>query len=152
MLRFVPFDSIVVPGSRSVLFDRVQRKRRGSPNPIAQLDGLWKGRLHDGDGGRHVPFAILNSVPDRGDMLARLSFAIPNSPPIPLDLLEASTFAYVVVTEPYTDPFSRKLVLTSFEGRWARNRLWGAYLTRPLGGGEAVIGRFSAVKAEIAGW
>lgn len=152
MFRVVPFDSIVVPSSNTVIFDRVQRRRIASRNPIALLDGLWKGRLHDADGERHVPFAILNSVPERGDMVGRLSFAIPSATPITLGLLEASASAYVVVTEPYTDPLTKRLVLTSFEGRWARNRLWGAYLTRPLGGGEAMIGRFSAVRSEIAGW
>jgi hypothetical protein len=152
VLRVVPFDSIVVPESRSVIFDRVQRRRSAPRNPIAQLDGLWKGRLHDAAGGRNVPFALLNSVPERGNMVARLSFNLPKSEPITLDLLEASAFAYVVVTEAYIDPLSGRLVLSSFEGRWAKNRLWGAYLTRPLAGGEATIGRFSAVRVEVAGW
>lgn len=152
MLRVVPFDSILVPAPRSVILDRVQRQRRVSRNPIARLDGLWKGRLHDADGERHLPFTLLNSVPETGDMVARLAFAMPDTEPVNLELLEASSFAYVVVTEPYRDPRRGTLVLTSFEGRWARNRLWGAYLTRPLAGGDAIIGRFSAMRAELAGW
>ena len=151
MLRIVPFDSVVMPATGSVLFDRVQRRRRPSSNPIAPLDGLWKGHLYDGDE-RRLPFAILNSVPETGSMLSRISFSIPKPNVVALDLLEASSFAYVVVSEPYTDPSSGRLVLTSLEGRWARNRLWGAYLTRPLEGGHATIGRFSAVRSEIAGW
>jgi hypothetical protein len=151
MLHVVPFDSIEISAARGVILDRVQRVRRGSRNPIASLDGFWKGHL-DASGERRLPFAILNSVPDQGELQARLAFSFPEAEPVSLRLLEASASAYVVVTEAYKDPFTGQLVLTSLEGRWARNRMWGVYLTRPFAGGPAAVGEFRAVRAEVAGW
>lgn len=148
MLSAYPFDTVTLP----VILDRVGQLPRRSRNPIARLDGLWKGGLRNADGERHMPVSLLMAVPDDGELVARLVFGTPRVEPVELRLEEASSTTWVTMTNPYRDPISGRLQVTSFEGRWTRNRLRGAYLTRPLDGSEMTLGTFSLLRVQIAGW
>ena len=118
------------------------------PQALANLAGIWHGRLLGDGAGGGTPFSLLQGDADDAGVVAQVAFA--GAATAPVQLLEASATTYVALVGPYRDARSGREVVTVLEGRRVGDRLHGTYRAQPLSGGPATVGRFVAHRSCLA--
>lgn len=114
------------------------------------LQDLYSGEWHgtsfrEGDA-VGTPWTLVQTVSIDGTPVGRLTFVGTTIPPANVKLVQANDSSFVSLIGPYYSPTLSGDVVTRVEGNISADRMWGTFYARPVSGGDAMKGRFDAVK------
>ena len=105
------------------------------PAIVAELAGIWKGRLVRNASDDGTPFTLIRDASIDATVAGRfLFFSTRDIAPTGVKLLEASHSAFVALVGPYFDAEENADVVTVLEGRRVGDVLRGTFNTRLVRG------------------
>jgi len=109
--------------------------------------GMWAGTVFESENGPGTPFTLVQVQHQDGTVSGQLAFNGSSIPLTDVKVLEATADHYVALIGPYAGPRDAGPVVARLDAQLVGQTLTGTVYARPVNGGKAYKGRFTAERA-----
>jgi hypothetical protein len=118
-----------------------------TPAGASAMVGMWTGTVYGSEADPGTPFTLLQVKHADGTVSGQIAFSGSKIPITDVKVLEASADRYVALIGPYASPHDARQVVARLEAQIIGGTLTGTMYARPVDGGKAFKGRFTAERA-----
>ena len=109
--------------------------------------GMWSGTVFESDADPGTPFTLVQVKHADGTVTGQLAFNGSRLPITDVKVLEATADRYVALIGPYASGRDSRQVVARLDAQLVGQTLTGTVYARPVDGGKAYKGRFTAERA-----
>ena len=120
---------------------------RPEPAVANAMVGMWSGTVFESEADPGTPFTLVQVRHLDGTVSGQLVFSGTRIPLTDVKVLEATADRYVALIGPYASPRDARQVVARLDAQLVGQTLTGTVYARPVDGGKAYKGRFTAERA-----
>ena len=120
---------------------------RPEPAIASAVVGMWSGTVFESETDPGTPFTLVQVQHRDGTVSGHLAFNGSDMPLADVIVLEATADRYVALIGPYATPRDSRQVVARLDAHRVGPTLTGTMYARPVNGGKAYKGRFTAERA-----
>jgi hypothetical protein len=120
---------------------------RPEPAVANAMVGMWSGTVFESEADPGTPFTLVQVQHQDGTVSGQLAFNGSRIPLTDVKVVEATADHYVALVGPYTSERDARQVVARLDAQLVGQKLTGTMYARPVEGGKAYRGRFTAERA-----
>jgi hypothetical protein len=120
---------------------------RPETSVASTMVGMWSGTVFESEADPGTPFTLVQIRQSDGTVSGQIAFNGSNIPLTDVKVLEATSDRYVALVGPYASAVDAQPVVARLEAHLTGQRLSGTVYAKPVNGGKAYRGRFTAERA-----
>jgi hypothetical protein len=149
MRSLSPLFLIVAVSCARPSLDLATTPARPDSSVASAVTGLWSGTVYESEADPGSPFTLVQVRRADGTLGGQMAFAGARIPLADVTVIEATADTYVALVGPYRSELASSDVVARIEASRDGDTLTGTLYARPVKGGRAYKGRFTAERTPL---
>ena len=151
MRSFIAVSALLLTACAHPSLDLRTDPAHPTPEAASAVVGMWSGTVFESEADPGTPFTLVQVRHRDGTVSGQLVFDGSDIPLANVTVLEATADRYSALVGPYRMPRDDRSVVARLDGQITGTTLTGRMYARPVDGGKAYKGRFTAERVPGVG-